>query len=283
MTDNRLERDLGDRMKSFERAETAHLLRLDQPIYVRLDGRAFSNFTKGLARPFDERLSLAMIALTRILLEELDADIGYTQSDEVSIAWLPPEAGAGTRVPFNGKAHKLTSVLAGMASSTLMLELLSFRDPSLEPYVAKRPHFDARVINIPTLIDLCDMFLWRSLDASKNAISMVAMKHFSHKELKFKSVPERLSILAEKGIMMSDYPGYFRFGTFFRRRKKLRPLAPEEIQSIPERHRPAPNFKVERSVIEKEEALHIRPFRDQVNRLGFIQSGEDPVFGEMKL
>ncbi len=44
--------------------------------------------TKGLARPFDIRISRAMVETAKFLVAETNAGIGYTQSDEISLVWM---------------------------------------------------------------------------------------------------------------------------------------------------------------------------------------------------
>ncbi|MBO0766333.1 MAG: hypothetical protein J2P50_17325, partial [Hyphomicrobiaceae bacterium] len=79
--------DHGDRIKVYEAASEFKLdVRL--PIYARIDGRAFSRFTRGMQRPFDRNLSTAMIATAAGLIERTQARIGYTQSDEISLVFL---------------------------------------------------------------------------------------------------------------------------------------------------------------------------------------------------
>lgn len=70
--------------------EAASEFKLDVrlPIYARIDGRAFSRFTRGMQRPFDRNLSTAMIATAAGLIERTQARIGYTQSDEISLVFL---------------------------------------------------------------------------------------------------------------------------------------------------------------------------------------------------
>lgn len=53
---------LGDRLKAYEEAAEGARLDVTLPIYARIDGRSFSKFTRSLARPYDKRLSDAMIA-----------------------------------------------------------------------------------------------------------------------------------------------------------------------------------------------------------------------------
>jgi len=48
---------LGDRMKELEAHETARCFLPGLPVYVRCDGKTFSKFTKGMRRPFDERVN----------------------------------------------------------------------------------------------------------------------------------------------------------------------------------------------------------------------------------
>src|SRR5215212_3282844 len=95
---------LGDRMKRYESAEAGRRLMPLLPAVARLDGRAFHAFVKGLTRPFDERLSRLMI--------ETVASVGYTQSDEITLAWVP--AGTDGQVFFDGRVQKMNSVLAAL-------------------------------------------------------------------------------------------------------------------------------------------------------------------------
>ena len=84
----------GDRMKMYEGIEASRILMPGLPICVRLDGRAFHTFTRGLNRPYDERLSRMMIETTKRLVEDTHALIGYTQSDEISLILVNEYAGA---------------------------------------------------------------------------------------------------------------------------------------------------------------------------------------------
>ena len=76
--------NLGDRIKQYERIETRGKLIPMLPTVVRLDGRSFSKFTKSF-EPFDEDMLQAMVATTKFLVEESNAVIGYTQSDEITL------------------------------------------------------------------------------------------------------------------------------------------------------------------------------------------------------
>ena len=105
--------ELGNRMKEYEASGTSHKLDVSLPICARIDGRSFSKFTSGCERPFDSRVSGAMRATCAYLVEQTHALIGYVQSDEISLVFQANEGGS---VLFDGKSHKLNSVLASMAA-----------------------------------------------------------------------------------------------------------------------------------------------------------------------
>ena len=76
---------LGDRMKSYEDIERKFLTSRT-PIILRLDGRAFHTFTRGLNEPFDNDFRTAMEVLTCQIMSEIQgAAVGYVQSDEIRI------------------------------------------------------------------------------------------------------------------------------------------------------------------------------------------------------
>src|SRR5947199_10073326 len=113
-SEGRMRDDFGDRMKRYEAAETARCFMPLLPIYARIDGRCFSSFTQSMKRPYDERITRAMVETTNYLVEATHARIGYTQSDELSLVWQQDRYDA--EVFFNGKIHKLASVLASLVS-----------------------------------------------------------------------------------------------------------------------------------------------------------------------
>jgi len=76
---------LGDRMKRYE-AVSQHSLLPKVPVIARFDGKAFHTFTKGLNKPWDDRLFQAMQATALTLCQEIQgACFAYTQSDEISV------------------------------------------------------------------------------------------------------------------------------------------------------------------------------------------------------
>ena len=105
---------LGDRMKIYEDAFIPQRLMPLLPAFARIDGKGFHNFTKKFKRPYDDRFSRTMIKLTKMLVHETHADIGYTQSDEITLSWYKSDY--KSKYFFEGKIQKMISVIASMAT-----------------------------------------------------------------------------------------------------------------------------------------------------------------------
>lgn len=163
--------ELGDRMKFYEAIEVKRVLMPTLPICCRLDGKCFSKFTKDLARPYDEKFSKIMIDITRYLVEETNACIGYTQSDEISLILYSEDIKSQTF--FNGRIQKLNSVLASMATAKLMYLLFT----NFPKKIKELPSFDCRIWNVPSKIEAVNNLIWRQMDCSKNSISMAASSY----------------------------------------------------------------------------------------------------------
>lgn len=258
--------DFGDRMKAYESAETARRLDVSLPIYARIDGRSFSKFTKGLSRPFDARMSRCMIGATKALVEKTHARIGYTQSDEISLVWLSEGDAEGF---FGGKVQKLCSVLSGLATAAFMAEVMS----ELPDYVARLPHFDCRVFNLPSKTEAANAMLWRERDAVKNSVSMTAQANFSHKALHQKSCNDMRAMMAAAGIDYEGLPVFFKRGTWVRRETVQRCLTDAEREAIPAKHRPGPSEMVTRS---QTLAFEWPDFHTVMNREAVVFDGAEP-------
>lgn len=266
--------EFGDRMKAYEAFETERALDPSLPIYARIDGRSFSTFTRCMRRPFDERMLAAMVGTTRHLVKSTHARIGYVQSDEISLVWLcdAPES----EPLFGGKVHKLTSVLASLAAASFQYELRqAFDEPDAGVLCCALPHFDARVFSLPSKTEAANAFLWRAMDARKNAVSMAARAEFSAKALQGKDQTAMRAMLAEKGINFDvAYPSNFRRGTWLRRVTFERPFTADELARIQEKHRPTPDTLVTRSEVR---AIDMPEFNIVANREAVIFDGQEPI------
>jgi tRNA(His) guanylyltransferase len=254
--------DFGDRMKAYEAVETGRVFNVHLPVYARIDGRAFSTFTRGMAKPFDATLIEAMAATAGSLVRHTHARIGHTQSDEISLVWQAE--GETSDIFFSGKTMKMASVLASLAAAT-------FASAIPAAWRTRLPHFDCRVFQLPSREEAANAILWRAMDARKNAISMVAQSLYSPKQLHGKNQAAMLEMIAERGVTFDAYPEGARLGTFVRRTTEFRMLSPDELAAIPEAHRPT--GPVERTTIER---VRMPSFNTVTNRVAVIFDAAKP-------
>ena len=229
-----VEDTLGDRLKAVEQSEAGRRARSDLPLMARLDGRAFHTFTKGLARPYDTRLSDLMVDTAKYLVEHTHAKVGYTQSDEISLYWVNKDALAESSYMFDGKYQKLCSVLAGMASAYFTKELTA-RLPEKAHLLGI---FDCRVWNAESMEQVYENFLWRQDDAIKNSISMAAQAHFSSKQLHGVGSEAKKQMLRDLGRPWETEPDFFKWGSWVKRKSFEAALTQEQLEKIPEKFRP---------------------------------------------
>lgn len=236
--------DLGTRMKGYEDPSTGRKAFDGQVMIVRLDGNNFHNFTKGLKRPYDLRLSSLMVIVTEALVDKFRAKLGYTQSDEITLVFTSGDSGNGV-FEYDGRFQKYESLTAAYATAVFNKHLAS----AIPEKADATPIFDSRAYVVPNIREAYHVLLWRQQDATKNAISMAAQSMFSHKSLQGMSGPEMQErMFAEKGVNFNDYPYFFKRGTFVRRVSRVKELTAEELERIPEAHRPT--GPVRRNVIE---------------------------------
>lgn len=258
-------------MKEYEAQETDRKFLPLLPLYARIDGRGFSRFTKGMERPFDKRMTLAMIDTTKKLVEKTHATIGYVQSDEISLVWIPTESGSCW---FDRKITKMTSVSAALATVSFIEAIRDRFYDTWQDLLMRSPHFDSRVIVMPSITEAANMILWRNLDATKNAISMAAHHYYSHKELQNKSGAEKQEMLFQKGINFNDYPYFFKRGSFVRRQNITRTLTEKELEAIPVKHRPDPTDLITRThVID----FDLPPLNKITNRIEVLFESSAPI------
>lgn len=252
---------LGDRLKAIERVEAGRCTNPELPVIARLDGRAFSTFTRGLKRPYDPQLSDLMIASTKHLVHKFHALIGYTQSDEITLAWEPTED-----FMFGGRYQKLTSLLAASVTGFFQKNL----DVVLPAKSGWIPIFDCRVWQPASMEELYLNFLWRQDDAMKNSVNSAASLYCSHKQLMGVSRSERLVLLEKQGINWEDYPPAFKWGTFVKAKNVLVDASAFDGADIPEKYRPTE--PVIRTVVEE---LEVGPLRRLENPAALLFAKKD--------
>ena len=262
--------NFGDRIKYFEGIETAQHFIPTLPIVIRLDGRSFSSYTHGMTQPFDERMSRAMVETTKALLEETNAVIGYTQSDEITLVLY--SGSFDSQVWFDGKKMKIVSCLASFCSTTFYRAIIK---EFPEKASSKLPTFDCRAFNVPSKVEAANAVLWREMDATKNAISSATRCYYSPAQMEGKNGSDKQEMLHQVGVNFNDYPAFFKRGTFIQRRKTVRKFTPDEIAVLPPKHdaRAKPDLVVERTDIVQ---LAMPPFAKVVNRVEVVFDGAEP-------
>ena len=204
---------LGDRMKNFYEDRTRISLPRRTYTIIRIDGKAFHTYTKGLKRPFDADLIADMNATASYLCKEImGAKLAYVQSDEISVL-LTDFDDLGTQAWFDNNLQKMASIAASMATSEFnRLRLARIINSNEENpikllMIEKKTMamFDARVFQIPTLTEVMNYFIWRQQDATRNSISSVAQSLYSHKELNGVSGDQKQEMIFQKGINWNDY------------------------------------------------------------------------------
>lgn len=221
---------LGDRMKNnYENVNRFYLTRR-MPVIIRADMRAGHTFTKGMNKPFDDVFVKTMQDTMKYLCENIQGCVlGYTQSDEISLV-LTDYAELTTDAWFGNNLQKMCSVSASMATlafnkffSGRVQEFMydccdEFGDDVLPEkqndyelahnvYFKKfnAAMFDSRVFTIPKE-EVCNYFIWRQQDSTRNSIQSVGQANFSQKELHGKSCNNIQDMLMiQKGINWNDY------------------------------------------------------------------------------
>ena len=137
---------LGDWCKWLEKNFSPEIMIPTVPAVIRLDGVNFSKWTKGLNRPFDEGMIELMHETTKFLIDETNAVIGYTQSDEITLILY--SADRKSQIYHNGKKSKILSKLTGEC-----VNFFNQKRKELLPDHDKVANFDCRIYQTPSLHD----------------------------------------------------------------------------------------------------------------------------------
>lgn len=197
-----------EEMKGYERLARTTLPKRSYSV-IRVDGKAFHTFTRGMNRPYDASLANAMDKTAEALCKQVSGAImAYTQSDEISVL-VTDLMGENTQPWFGGQVQKITSVTASIATAAFNMTLQP-EDFAL---------FDSRVFTLPNVETVQRYFGWRQRDCVKNSISMTAQSHFSHKNLQSKSGQEMRDMLNAdpQAPNWEDQPLGFRVGRLAQR------------------------------------------------------------------
>lgn len=192
-------RGISDRMKENYEFPYRMVLPMRLPTIIRIDGRCFHSFTRKMKRPFDEEFIENMAELTKYLCSEVStSQLAYVQSDEISLL-LHPYKKLESQAWFANEIQKMCSIAAGLASSWFSLKY------------GREAVFDARVFVIPET-EVCNYYIWRQQDATRNSIQMLARSLYSSKQLHKKNVNILQDLIMEKGMNWNNLETYKKRG-----------------------------------------------------------------------
>lgn len=200
MDNNAFER----KMRSLEYFHSLRLLP-DAWVVIRVDGRGFSRFTESrFEKPFDLEFHQAMVQTASALLEGLHGIYAYTESDEISVLFLP------SWDLFDRSLEKVVSISASIASATFT------------HIYASVVNFDSRVWLGVNESQVVDYFRWRQADATRCALNgwcywtlrkAGESARSATAILDGKSVAFKNELLFQHGINFNELPTWQRRGT----------------------------------------------------------------------
>ena len=190
---------LGSRMKEYEHVTRTKLPRR-MPVLIRIDGKAFHTYTKGIKKPFDETLMAAFWETCQYLAKKISGcKVVYHQSDEISLL-LTNDDTLETEPWYDNNILKLVSVSASLATAKFN-EVIHKTYPDKELAI-----FDARAFVLPKE-EVNNYFVWRQQDAMRNSVSAVGQAHFKHKELQgLRGDAIKRKLMEEKAVIWDDMP-----------------------------------------------------------------------------
>lgn len=227
--------DLGNRMKEYEHVTRNYLVRR-MPTIIRLDGKAFHTYTRGMNRPFDDILVETMQATMKYCCENIQGCVlGYTQSDEITLILVDYKQ-LNSASWFDNNILKIVSISSSMATlafnknfreitvnyHNISSEICKNNTGNTEKADIKystykdkydKALFDSRVFNVPKE-DVCNCLIWRQQDAVRNSIQSVGQANFSQKQLHNKSCNMIQDMLmTEKNINWNDINTHLKRGS----------------------------------------------------------------------
>lgn len=222
--------ELGKRMKTYYETIPKTKLMRKIPVAIRIDGKAFHTFTRGLNKPFDDILTKSMQQTMKYLCENIQGCVlGYTQSDEITLILVDYKQ-VNSCAWFDYEVQKMCSVAASMATmafnNSFTHNILEYQQTHLnngafsnryfESLIAARDKgamFDARCFNVPKE-EVTNLIYWRQLDAIRNSVQMVGQAYFGHAELQGKSCNDIQDMLIQqKGIDWNKYAAHQKRGS----------------------------------------------------------------------
>jgi tRNA(His) guanylyltransferase len=204
---------LGDRMKVYEDAYRNHLP-IRMPVILRIDGCHFHTYTKGCKKPVDDGLVECMNDAAIALCKNIQGcQMAYVQSDEISLL-LVNYKNLDSGSWFENNLQKMVSVSSSIAAATFTInssKIWGFDEHQsvsgdVQSYpIVKPAYFDSRAFVLPKE-EVCNYFIWRQQDATRNSVQMLARSLYSHKQCNNKNNTQLQEMCFQKGVNWNDCP-----------------------------------------------------------------------------
>lgn len=197
-------------MKKYE-AVYSTTLTPNSSVLVRVDGRAFHTWTKGLDKPYDITLINCMANAAMDVAKEMAGfKLAYVQSDEATFLITDTDSHE-TQGWFDYKVNKLVSVTASAFTAYFNREA---------SWKFDRDHqlamFDARAFVVPEA-DVPNAFIWRQQDWERNSLQMAAHWYYSQADLRGKSSAQMHEMLHKFGFNWAHLDPVLKNGTWITR------------------------------------------------------------------
>ena len=209
--------EISKRMKeNYEQRFRSYLPRRTYTI-IRIDGKAFHTYTRGLIRPFDDGLIEDMDTTAQYLCKNImGCKLAYVQSDEITLVLTDFETNQ-TQAWFDNNVQKMTSISASMATRAFN----EARMKRLGVDKMKWAEFDSRVFQIPQKQEVMNMLIWRQQDCTRNSIQSVAQSLFSQNQLHGKNANMLQEMIFTKGINWNDYEPKYKRGRIIMKKMQV--------------------------------------------------------------
>ncbi len=196
-------KSLGDRMKWYE-MQGRKLVVLDHTKFtvIRIDGKNFSKLFARREKPWDLAITKAMHTVMQKLCKMLNASVGYTQSDEITL--IVPPLKESAQYWYGGEVFKWLSILASGAAA------------EFQHHTSLVAMFDCRIFQVDDAGEAVNAIIWRVQDCKRNAIQSVAHYFFSTKQLHKKNGYEMIDMLQKLELNWEkDIPEQFKYGVTY--------------------------------------------------------------------
>ena len=215
---------LGERMKSYEKQDgiEPHL-----PFVVRLDGKNFSTFTKGMKKPFDKYFVDAMVKTMNDMVLKFHCQTGFCCSDEITLIFnrlCKSQANNPQNKVHShkGRFDKLNSICASYCTvkfnQHVIEEFNKDKDNYTKQFMEKinkgEALFDSRILVFGEENDaeITNHMIWRSVyDCHRNTVATFGRHYIGKKKVLGLDCSQQITLM---GKVWDEVPLNLKYGVY---------------------------------------------------------------------